>query len=151
MPGSLAPVTAFPATKAELRAAALARRAELGANDRAEASRRAAGRLHPFVSRGGIVALFWPMRDEIDPRGLIDAVLEAGGSVAMPVVEKRRMFFRRFDGEACLEPGVFGTSHPHAGQPWSTRTSSWRRSPRSTGAADASATAPGTTIAPSQT
>ena len=35
----------------------------------------------------------------------------------MPVVEKRRMFFRRFDGEACLEPGVFGTSHPHAGQP----------------------------------
>ena len=35
----------------------------------------------------------------------------------MPVVEKRRMFFRRFDGEECLEPGVFGTSHPHAGQP----------------------------------
>ena len=35
----------------------------------------------------------------------------------MPVVEKRRMFFRLFDGEACLEPGVFGTSHPHAGQP----------------------------------
>ena len=57
------------------------------------------------------------MRDEIDPRGLIDDVLAAGGSVAMPVVEKRRMFFRRFDGEACLEPGVFGTSHPHAGQP----------------------------------
>jgi 5-formyltetrahydrofolate cyclo-ligase len=27
------------------------------------------------------------------------------------------MHFRRFDGEACLEPGVFGTRHPHAGQP----------------------------------
>ena len=57
------------------------------------------------------------MRGEIDPRGLIDDVLEAGGHVAMPVVEKRRMFFRRFDGEAGLEAGVFGTRHPHAGQP----------------------------------
>jgi len=57
------------------------------------------------------------MRDEIDPRSLIDIVLAAGGRIAMPVVEKRRMFFRNFDGEACLERGVFGTSHPHVGQP----------------------------------
>jgi 5-formyltetrahydrofolate cyclo-ligase len=64
-----------------------------------------------------MVALFWPMRDEIDPRALIDDVLGAGGHIAMPVVEKRRMFFRKFDGEASLEAGVFGTSHPHAGQP----------------------------------
>jgi 5-formyltetrahydrofolate cyclo-ligase len=64
-----------------------------------------------------MVALFWPMRDEIDPRALIDDVLAAGGHIAMPVVEKRRMFFRRFESEACLEAGVFGTSHPHAGQP----------------------------------
>jgi 5-formyltetrahydrofolate cyclo-ligase len=27
------------------------------------------------------------------------------------------MFFRLFDGEACLEGGVFGTRHPHAGMP----------------------------------
>ena len=117
MTGSLASVTAFPAAKPELRSAALTRRAALGAKYRADASRRATERLHPFVSRGGVVALFWPMRDEIDPRGLIARVLEAGGSIAMPVVERRRMFFRRFDGEACLEPGVFGTSHPHSGQP----------------------------------
>jgi 5-formyltetrahydrofolate cyclo-ligase len=57
------------------------------------------------------------MRDEIDPRALIAEVLAAGGHIAMPVVEKRRMFFRKFDGEESLEPGVFGTSHPHAGQP----------------------------------
>ncbi len=116
-PWSRAPVIAVPSTKAELRASALARRAGLAPAARIEASRRAAGRLRPFVSRGGTVALFWPMRDEIDPRGLIEDVLASGGRIAMPVVEKRRMFFRRFDGEACLEAGVFGTSHPHAGQP----------------------------------
>ena len=35
----------------------------------------------------------------------------------MPVIEKRRMFFRLFEGEASMEAGVFGTSHPHEGQP----------------------------------
>jgi len=99
------------------RASALAARGRLGAEERAAASLRAAGRLRAFVSTGGTVALFWPMRDEIDPRSLIDTVLAAGGGIAMPVVEKRRMFFRKFDGEACLERGVFGTSHPHVGQP----------------------------------
>jgi 5-formyltetrahydrofolate cyclo-ligase len=87
------------------------------AAERDEASARAVERLRPLIRSGETVSLFWPMRDEIDPRGLIDAVLEAGGAIAMPVVEKRRMFFRRFDGEECLEPGVFGTRHPHAGQP----------------------------------
>lgn len=104
-------------TKAELRTSALARRARLSAAVRADASRLACERLRPFVSAGGIVALFWPMRDEIDPRALIEDVLGAGGSIAMPVVDKRRMFFRRFEGEHCLEAGVFGTSHPHAALP----------------------------------
>jgi 5-formyltetrahydrofolate cyclo-ligase len=110
-------VTASPPSKAELRASALAARGRLSVEERKEASRRAARRLRPFVSGGKMVALFWPMRDEIDPRALIEDVLAAGGSIAMPVVEKRKMFFRKFDGEACLEAGVFGTSHPHAGQP----------------------------------
>ena len=57
------------------------------------------------------------MRGEIDPRGLIDDVLAIGGHVAMPIVQKRKMHFRRFDGEACLEAGVFGTRHPNAAQP----------------------------------
>jgi len=104
-------------TKTELRASALARRAGLSAEGRADASRLACQRLRQFVSGGGTVALFWPMRDEIDPRALIADVLGAGGSVAMPVVDKRRMFFRRFEGEHCLEPGVFGTSHPHPALP----------------------------------
>jgi 5-formyltetrahydrofolate cyclo-ligase len=110
-------VTASLPTKAELRASALSARGRLTAAERADASRRAAERLRAFVAGGKVVALFWPMRDEIDPRGLIEAVLAAGGTLAMPVVEKRRMFFRSFEGEENLEAGVFGTSHPHAGQP----------------------------------
>jgi len=104
------------ASKAELRALAMGRRAALSEAERAEASAAAAARLIPWVG-SGTVALFWPMRDEIDPRSLVDVIHAAGGQVAMPVVERRRMFFRRFDGEASLEAGVFGTSHPSAGQP----------------------------------
>jgi 5-formyltetrahydrofolate cyclo-ligase len=104
-------------TKAELRALSLARRAALTEAERAEASARAVERLKPLVRPGETVSLFWPMRGEIDPRGLIPTIEAKGGAVAMPVIEKRKMFFRRFDGEECLEPGVFGTRHPNAGQP----------------------------------
>jgi 5-formyltetrahydrofolate cyclo-ligase len=109
-------LTALP-SKSDLRATALARRASMPEAERQAASLRAAGRLRPFIRAGETVSLFWPMRDEIDPRSLIDHVLGAGGRIAMPVVEKRRMFFRAFEGEASLEPGVFGTHHPHAGHP----------------------------------
>jgi 5-formyltetrahydrofolate cyclo-ligase len=104
-------------TKAELRALGLARRAALTEAERIEASKRAVERLKPLLKPGETVSLFWPMRGEIDPRGLIPEIEAKGGKVAMPVIEKRKMFFRRFDGEECLEAGVFGTRHPHAGQP----------------------------------
>jgi 5-formyltetrahydrofolate cyclo-ligase len=103
-------------TKAELRALGLARRAAMTEAERATASALAVERLRPLVAPGETVSLFWPMRGEIDPRGLIETVREKGGNIAMPVVEKRRMFFRLFDGEEDLEPGVFGTQHPHAGK-----------------------------------
>jgi 5-formyltetrahydrofolate cyclo-ligase len=104
-------------SKSELRALGLARRAAMTVEERWASAERAVARLKPLVRPGETVSLFWPMRDEIDPRGLIDDIREAGGRVAMPVVEKRRMFFRLFDGEECLEPGVFGTSHPNPSQP----------------------------------
>jgi 5-formyltetrahydrofolate cyclo-ligase len=104
-------------TKSELRALALARRAAMTEAERKAASARAAMRLLPFLRPGETVSLFWPMRGEIDPRALIAPVLEGGGRVAMPVVDGRRMFFRRFDGAECLEPGIFGTQHPSAAQP----------------------------------
>jgi 5-formyltetrahydrofolate cyclo-ligase len=103
-------------TKAELRALGLARRAAMAEAERIEGSARAVERLRPLVVPGEIVSLFWPMRGEIDPRDLIEHVRRAEGQVARPVVEKRRMFFRLFDREEDLEPGVFGTKHPHEGK-----------------------------------
>jgi 5-formyltetrahydrofolate cyclo-ligase len=105
------------ATKAELRALGLARRSGMTEEERRTASQAAAARLRPLIRPGETVSLFWPMRDEIDPRGLIQDVLAAGGLIAMPVIEKRRMFFRRFTGEDCLDAGVFGTRHPNAAEP----------------------------------
>ena len=104
-------------SKAELRALGLAKRAAMTEDERRKASERAVSHLKSLLRPGETVSLFWPMRGEIDPRGLIDDVLKAGGHVAMPVVQKRKMHFRRFDGEECLEPGVFGTRHPNAAQP----------------------------------
>jgi 5-formyltetrahydrofolate cyclo-ligase len=104
-------------TKAELRALGLARRAAMTEEERRAGSEAAVARLRTLIRPKGTVSLFWPMRGEIDPRGLIEDVLAAGGAVAMPVVEKRRMFFRRFTGEDCLEDGVFGTRHPNSAEP----------------------------------
>jgi 5-formyltetrahydrofolate cyclo-ligase len=104
-------------TKAELRALGLARRAGMTDEERDEGSRYAVARLRPLLRGGETVSLFWPMRGEIDPRGLIAHVSAAGGTIAMPVVENRRMHFRRFTGEDCLEDGVFGTRHPNAAEP----------------------------------
>jgi 5-formyltetrahydrofolate cyclo-ligase len=103
--------------KSELRALGLARRAALSEEERRDGSRRAMENLRPLLKSGETVSIFWPMRGEIDPRGLIDDVQAAGGTIALPVVENRRMFFRRYGGEASLEAGVFGTRHPKPEQP----------------------------------
>jgi len=104
-------------TKAELRALGLARRAEMTEEERRGGSERAVARIRRLLRPGETVSLFWPMRGEIDPRGLIADIEAAGGTVAMPVVQKRKMFFRAFSGEDCLEDGVFGTRHPGPAQP----------------------------------
>lgn len=101
--------------KATIRAAALERRDALSEAVRIKGSREAVQHLRPLIRAGEIVSLFWPMRSEIDPCGLIDDVHAAGGRIAMPVIEKKRMFFRLFENEHSLEAGVFGTRHPHAG------------------------------------
>lgn len=104
-------------TKADLRALGLAHRAQMTEEERREASQAAVARLRPLILGGETVSLFWPMRDEIDPRGVIDDIHAIGGQIALPVVENRHMFFRRFTGESCLEAGVFGTRHPNPAEP----------------------------------
>ena len=103
--------------KADLREKALARRAAIPAGDRDRLSRIAAGRISPLIGDTMTVALFWPIRDEIDPRSLSDTVRAAGGQVVLPAVTGDGIVFRRFNDADPLESGPLGTRHPPASAP----------------------------------
>ena len=93
-------------TKAELRAQALAARAQGG--DDAALANHLRSALAPFA--GAVLAGYWPMRGEADPRPAMSA---HDGPVVLPVVPGRAqpLRFRLWDGRD-LVPGSFGTSHP---------------------------------------
>lgn len=99
------------ADKAALRARALAARAAGG--DGNALTRHLAAALAPH--RGKVLAGYWPMRGEPDPR---PAMAAHDGPVCLPVVPGKAvpLVFRRWRGEA-LVPGPFGTSHPGDSQP----------------------------------
>lgn len=94
-----------PALKAELRRQALAVRAAGG--DQARLTQLLTEALAPHG--GKVLAGYWPMRDEADPRPAMEA---QGGKQCLPVVPGRDvpLIFRQYDGR--LESGSFGTSHP---------------------------------------
>ncbi|MFN4102692.1 MAG: 5-formyltetrahydrofolate cyclo-ligase, partial [Pararhodobacter sp.] len=95
------------AAKAALRAAVLtARRA--GGGDQAALDRHLVAALAPFA--GAVLAGYWPMRDEADPRVGMAA---HAGPLCLPVVtgKGQPLLFRRWQGEV-LEAGSWGTSHP---------------------------------------
>nr|WP_288949291.1 5-formyltetrahydrofolate cyclo-ligase [uncultured Paracoccus sp.] len=96
--------------KKQLRQQALAARGQ-GGDDEA-VTRHLLEVLVPH--RGKVLAGYWPMRDEADPRPAISA---HDGPVCLPVVTgpARPLEFRAFDGR--LEAGSFGTSHPPADSP----------------------------------
>lgn len=99
-----------PDLKAGLRRQALAARARRG--DDAALTRNLTLALAPHA--GKVLAGYWPMRDEADPR---PAMAAHDGPLCLPFIPGRAvpLVFRRFDGR--LEPGVFGTSHPPADAP----------------------------------
>lgn len=64
---------------------------------------------------GNIIAGFWPIRSEIDPRPLMNALRDKGYSLALPaIIDKEEMIFRTFDDEADLIEMGFGTLGPSA-------------------------------------
>lgn len=99
------------AAKAALRARALAARNRGG--DPAALTGHLIAALAPYS--GAVLAGYWPMRNEADPR---PAMAAHAGPVCLPVVPGRAapLLFRRWAGEP-LEPGPFGTFHPAASQP----------------------------------
>jgi 5-formyltetrahydrofolate cyclo-ligase len=104
-------------SKADLRAQALARRTDIPAGDRERFSRLAAAWIEPLIADAATLALFWPIRGEIDPLSLDETVRARGGCVVLPAVVGDEMVFRRFDHAGNLEAGGFGTRHPPANAP----------------------------------
>lgn len=92
--------------KAALRAQALAARAAGG--DDAALTHHLIAVLAPFA--GAVLAGYWPMRGEADPR---PAMATHDGPLVLPVVPGRAqpLLFRQWQG-GNLVPGPYGTAHP---------------------------------------
>lgn len=107
--------------KVELRRHALARRdlATPGESHAAAATIAAAGLA--FVQKAArkgaftpIVAVYWPIRSELNTRPLIDALAAAGLRVTLPVMHRVRhpLVFRDFTPGDALLKGPYGLSEP---------------------------------------
>lgn len=116
------PLPDMAAEKRRLRALALQRRAAMGEEARAAASRAAVG--HALAAMGRVqdhaVALFAPFRDEIDTHPLAAALRAKGARLALPVIVARNapLLFRRWDEDDPLAPeGAYAIPTPRAEAP----------------------------------
>jgi 5-formyltetrahydrofolate cyclo-ligase len=64
---------------------------------------------------GRLVAGYWPMAGEIDPRPLLERLHALGIALALPVIEGSSLAFRAWHPGLAVRPGARGTSHPEAG------------------------------------
>ena len=102
--------------KAQLRTEALARREAVPQADRADAAKAAAQHFLEGVplANGQVVALYWPIRDEIDCKPLLTKLVDSGQPVALPVVlgEDLPLELRLWEDGQPLYPSGFGTLAP---------------------------------------
>ncbi len=106
---------ADPHAKATLRAAALAARDALSDADRAVAAQAIARRGLPVeVAPGAVVAGYSPIRSEIDPTPLMQALAVRGARLALPVITQRgqSLHFRLWHAGDRLLPGSLGILEP---------------------------------------
>ncbi|MBL4836497.1 MAG: 5-formyltetrahydrofolate cyclo-ligase [Kordiimonadaceae bacterium] len=66
------------------------------------------------LPKGAVVAGYWPIGDELDPRFLMQALSRAGYKTALPVVDgdNAPLKFRLWGQGDPLIGGPFGTQHP---------------------------------------
>ncbi|OAN45644.1 5-formyltetrahydrofolate cyclo-ligase [Paramagnetospirillum marisnigri] len=66
------------------------------------------------LAPGAVVAGYWPLADEIDPRPLMRALAARGHPLALPVVVGREtpLEFRSWSPDDPLDAGPHGTRHP---------------------------------------
>ncbi len=102
--------------KAQLRTEALARREAVPQADRADAAKAAAQHFLEGVplQDGQIVALYWPIRDEIDCKPLLTKLVDSDQPVALPVVlgEDLPLELRLWEDGQPLYPSCFVTLAP---------------------------------------
>jgi len=104
--------------KRHIRKAALARRAALSETARIEASLEIADHVDALaLPPGAEVAGFWPIRDEVDPRPLLDRLRQLGHPLSLPVVANPHLVFRRLERGAEMVDAGFGTIAPGPDMP----------------------------------
>jgi 5-formyltetrahydrofolate cyclo-ligase len=106
--------------KAELRAAALAKREAMPAQQRADAASTIAARDFPVpVAKGAIVSGFSPMKSEINPIPLMRKLFDAGAQLALPVIVGRGkpLIMRAWKFGDPFKAGQWGIREPVAEAP----------------------------------
>lgn len=103
------------AAKSALRRPMRQRRAAMAAAVPDAGSRVAALVAASFApAAGAVVAGYWPMRDELDPRPTLTALSGRGCRIALPVVagDGQPLVFRGWEIDEPLQPGPYGTVQP---------------------------------------
>ncbi len=101
------------AEKERLRREALRLRGTIEETDRIAASLDIVGYLNDLIIEPGqAVAGFWPIRDEIDPRPLMNALRQRGHRLALPIVAHPTLLFRELLPDGELIGAGFGTMGP---------------------------------------
>lgn len=99
----------------DARAHCRAARAALSPADRRAGSERLVRRFRSslFYPRAQRIAMFWPLRDEVDLRALIHAAVDDRKQVYLPVMRpNHQMLFARFRAESELQQVAFGIMEP---------------------------------------
>lgn len=107
--------------KAGLRVMARKRRAEIDGSDRAAVARAAGEHFLASVTLepAEVVAVYWPIGDELDSKYLLTRLMDAGQPVCLPVVrgEDQPLELRLWEQGAPLYPAGFGTLAPDEAAP----------------------------------
>jgi len=144
--------SSLPEIKDRLRSEAFGRRDALDKDVRREAAQRIARRALDFPDLRTVTPVggYWPIRSEVDPRPLMEALLGRGQDVALSQILHPHLSFRQWQPGDVLVKGGFGVREPGPDAPEVFPKALLVRWWRSTGEAAASATARAISTAPSR-
>lgn len=103
-----------PVLKERLRGEVFARRAALDKSVRDEAARRIAESALGFSDLKDVTPVggYWPIRSEVDPRPLMEALIERGQDVALSQILHPHLSWRLWQPGDVLVKGGFGVREP---------------------------------------